>query len=383
MTNRKTRASLIALGLAAMMSLTACSQGIESVSLELPQTMECGTTAIATPEYSFSGQTPEQAEIESLEDDMGITYTSSNPNVIIVDGNGNLAAVNVGTAEVAITSKNGKIHDSGTIKVVISPVGISLPESITLSMDDNPQASVDAEISPDNATDYEVNYSSADESVATVDVNGILTAVSAGETEVTAQIKGTGLSMTTHVQVLPAEEKEKPTQEAEGQETDTQEQPAAQQSEEPQIISEQPKTEQPAAPAQQSTEYGAVPFSAAAGTGMWYDVIAPDAVYDATLANINNYRAAVGAAPLSMDTNLCNIAISRCHDMIVAMNMSHDGHVTDEIIAQNWNSAKSVVDAWAASPGHYAAMTDPKYTICGIGCSFEENGSTYWCVTLQ
>ena len=259
MTNRKTRASLIALGLAAMMSLTACSQSIESVSLELPQTMECGTTAIATPEYSFSGQTPEQAEVESLENDMGITYTSSNPNVIIVDGNGNLAAVNVGTAEVAITSKNGKIHDSGAIKVIISPVGISLPESITLSMDNNPQASVDAEISPDNATDYEVIYSSADESVATVDANGILTAVSAGETEVTAQIKGTDLSMTTHVQVLPAEEKEEPTQEAEGQETDTQEQPAA--------------------PAQQSTEYGAVPFSAAAGTGMWYDVIALDAVY--------------------------------------------------------------------------------------------------------
>lgn len=381
MADKKIRTSLFALGIAAIMSLTACSQGIESVSLELPQTMECGTTAIATPEFSFSGETPEQAKVESLADDMGITYTSSNPNVIIVDRKGNLAAVNVGTAEVAIESKNGKIYDSGTIKVVISPTGISLPESITLSMESTPQASVDAEISPYNATDYTVIYSSADESVATVDENGIITAVSAGETEVTAQIKGTDLSMTTQVQVLPATEKEENI--PQNQENVAEEQSAAQQEEESQPVFEQPETEQSATTTQQSTEYGAVPFSAAAGTGLWYDITVPDAVYDATLANINNYRAAVGAPPLSMDTNLCNIAISRCHDMIVAMNMSHDGHVTDEIIAQNWNSAQSVVDAWAASPGHYAAMTDSKYTICGIGCSFEENGGTYWCVTFQ
>ena len=62
--------------------------------------------------------------------------------------------------------------------------------------------------------------------------------------------------------------------------------------------------------------------------------------------------------------------------------MSHDGYQTPEIIAQNYNSAQSVVDAWAASPGHYAAMTDPSYTICGIACEFEEGGATYWCVTF-
>lgn len=62
--------------------------------------------------------------------------------------------------------------------------------------------------------------------------------------------------------------------------------------------------------------------------------------------------------------------------------MSHDGYQTPEIIAQNYNSAQSVVEAWAASPGHYAAMTSSDYTICGIGCAFEEGGATYWCVTF-
>ena len=68
--------------------------------------------------------------------------------------------------------------------------------------------------------------------------------------------------------------------------------------------------------------------------------------------------------------------------MVRAGTMSHDGYQTPEIIAQNYNSAQSVVDAWAASPGHYAAMTDPGYTVCGIACEFEEGGATYWCVTF-
>lgn len=131
-----------------------------------------------------------------------------------------------------------------------------------------------------------------------------------------------------------------------------------------------------------SAAYGAVPFEAAAGTGMWFDITAPDDVYDAVLANINAYRADAGAAPLSTSEDMMTLALDRCHDMIVAMEMSHDGYVTAEIIAQNWNSAQSVVNAWANSAGHYAAMTDPQYTICGIGCVFEEGGCTYWCVTL-
>ena len=141
----------------------------------------------------------------------------------------------------------------------------------------------------------------------------------------------------------------------------------------PEAVSSAPQT---------SAAYGAVPFGDAAGTGMWFDILAPDSVYDAVLSNINAYRADAGAAPLSTDSEMMTLALDRCHDMIVAMEMSHDGYVTTEIIAQNWNSAQSVVNAWANSAGHYAAMTDPRYTVCGIGCVFEENGSTYWCVTL-
>ena len=126
----------------------------------------------------------------------------------------------------------------------------------------------------------------------------------------------------------------------------------------------------------------AVPFSIAAGTSEWFGIDSSDAVFWAVLDNINAYRAAVGVAPLTISDSLTAIANTRTDQMLMAGDMSHDGYQTAEIIAQNYNSAASVVNAWAASPGHYAAMTNSKYTVCGIACAFEESGTDYWCVTL-
>ena len=88
-------------------------------------------------------------------------------------------------------------------------------------------------------------------------------------------------------------------------------------------------------------------------------------------------------APLTMDANLSSIALERCLDMVVDGYISHDGYQTSEIVAQNYPSAQDVVYGWATSPDHYAAMTLDRFTICGVGCVFEETGGVYWCVTFQ
>lgn len=130
-------------------------------------------------------------------------------------------------------------------------------------------------------------------------------------------------------------------------------------------------------------EYGALPFSLAAQTHTWRYIDSTDSAYRAVLNNMNAYRAAAGVAPLSVDANLSAIADQRTADMIVAGYISHEGYQTSEIVAQNYPSAQDVVYGWATSPDHYAAMTNPNFTICGIGCSFEESGGAYWCVTFQ
>ena len=61
-------AKLTALSLAAALLLTGCGTSITGITLGLPQTMERGSTGAATPEYVYSGATPEQAKIDELVD---------------------------------------------------------------------------------------------------------------------------------------------------------------------------------------------------------------------------------------------------------------------------------------------------------------------------
>lgn len=450
---KRIRTKICALVMACAMAMTGCSSSITGVTLELPDTMEKGSTSMATPEYAYSGATPEQAEIDKKVEALKLSYSSSDPSVVMVDEHGNLVAVNAGTAEVALSSENGKIYDSGIITVVVTPTGISMPDTVTLSMGTNINASVEATVVPEDATDVVIEYVSSDEAIATVDNTGYITAVAAGEADITASVVDTGLAATCHVIVTPAIESldiskssmtMKPgatntlsvtvspedanisgmtwtssdeavatvdqegnvTAVADGTATITATVGETTASCDVTVSSKASNNSSKnnssssggnssdassgnsstdsnsSSQAATSTAYGAVPFSVAAGTQEWFGIDSSDDAYWATLENINAYRAAVGAPALSMDSNLSAIAKQRCIDMLVAGTMSHDGHVTDEIIAQNWNSAQAVVDAWAASPGHYAAMTDPNYTICGVGCAFEEGGATYWCVTF-
>lgn len=450
---KRIRTKICALVMACAMAMTGCSSSITGVTLELPDTMEKGSTSMATSEYAYSGATPEQAEIDKKVEALKLSYSSSDPSVVMVDEHGNLVAVNAGTAEVALSSENGKIYDSGIITVVVTPTGISMPDTVTLSMGTNINASVEATVVPEDATDVVIEYVSSDEAIATVDNTGYITAVAAGEADITASVVDTGLAATCHVIVTPAIESldiskssmtMKPgatntlsvtvspedanisgmtwtssdeavaTVDQEGNVTAvadgtatitatigettascdvTVSSKASNNSSKNNSSSSGGNSSDTSSgnsstdsnsssQAATSTAYGAVPFSVAAGTQEWFGIDSSDDAYWATLENINAYRAAVGAPALSMDSNLSAIAKQRCIDMLVAGTMSHDGHVTDEIIAQNWNSAQAVVDAWAASPGHYAAMTDPSYTTCGVGCAFEEGGATYWCVTF-
>ena len=431
-------AKLTALSLAAALLLTGCGTSITGITLGLPQTMERGSTGAATPEYVYSGATPEQAKIDELVDKLGLTWSSSDPSIVMVDVDGNLVAVSAGTAEVALSSEDGKLSASGVVKVVVSPTGLTMPETLTLTEGGEPQ-SVTALVEPADATDYTVTYTSSDDSIATVDAAGNVTPVAAGEAEVIAEIADKGLTATCHVVVTPAVEalylsenavtlgigkEETLALTAEPKEVDvsaavwaSSDESIATVDDEGNVtavaegeatvtatlggmevtcevtVSDKSASDSSGGGASASssgnssststsTAYGAIPFSLAAGTLEWFGIDSTDDAYWATLENINAYRAAVGVPALSVDSSLSAIAKQRCIDMVVSGTMSHDGYQTPEIIAQNYNSAQSVVDAWAASPGHYAAMTSSDYTVCGIGCAFEEGGATYWCVTF-
>lgn len=444
----KSRFAALGIACAMAVSLAACGESITGATMDLPETMERGETLSITTEYTYSnGQTPESAALEKMVDKLGLSYTTSDSNILSVDENGNLVAVTAGTADVTMTSKDGKISETKTINVVVSPTGIEMPETFQMSMD-QPEDAFTASVVPEDATDAKITFTSGDTDVLTVAEDGTITALKDGEATVTATIDGTEVKSECVVTVLPSAEKitlsstkltlkpdasEQLTFTVFPENADTShkvwyssDESIATVDEDGNIkgvkdgtceislamadqnatckVTVSSKSNQSAsgsanaggsAAGSASASGGSsantpvasagdayVPFSIAAGTSEWFGIDSSDGVFWAVLDNINAYRAAVGVAPLTISDNLTSIANTRTDQMLMAGDMSHDGYQTAEIIAQNYNSAASVVNAWANSPGHYAAMTNAKYTVCGIACAFEESGTDYWCVTF-
>ena len=187
---------------ALMISLAGCGVSVTGVALDLPDSMEKGSTITATPEYIFDGATPESAALAKKLDTLDMSYTSSDPAVVMVDDGGNIAAISAGTAEVALSSKDGKITASKTIEVVVTPTDITTTEALMLTAGE--AATLETAVAPDDATHASISYTSSNDEVATVSDAGEVTAVAAGDTTITAAVDGTALSADCKVTVLPA-----------------------------------------------------------------------------------------------------------------------------------------------------------------------------------
>ena len=90
--------------------------------------------------------------------------------------------------------------------VVVTPTDISTADALTLSMAGNTEAELNAVVTPADATDVQILFTSRDPDIAQVDANGHIIAAAAGETVITAAIVGTDLTSDCDVTVLPAAE---------------------------------------------------------------------------------------------------------------------------------------------------------------------------------
>jgi uncharacterized protein YjdB len=92
--------------------------------------------------------------------------------------------------------------------VTAVPEELDAPESLTLYINGEDQALLDIAVLPENATQVDLEYESSDETIATVDEAGVVTAVGNGECTVTvtapeydlsAEIKVTVVTMPTEI----------------------------------------------------------------------------------------------------------------------------------------------------------------------------------------
>ena len=117
--------------------------------------------------------------------DKSVTWTSSDATVATVDVDGKVTAVKVGVA--TITAKAGT--KSAQCAVTVNPVavtGVNLNKT-SLSLAKGSTETLIATITPSDATNKSVTWTSSNTSVATVDANGKVTAVGGGSATITVK----------------------------------------------------------------------------------------------------------------------------------------------------------------------------------------------------
>ena len=129
-----------------------------------------------------------------------LTWSSSNKNVVSVSG-GKLTAKKVGTAVITVKTENGK---KASCKVTVKPIQ---PSSVKLNvrlriLREWQKYKITAKVSPSNAYNKKLTWTSSSRSVATVTSGGTVIAKKAGTTTITAKtVNGKKASCTVKVVV--------------------------------------------------------------------------------------------------------------------------------------------------------------------------------------
>lgn len=126
--------------------------------------------------------------------DSTFEFISSDENIAEVDSNGMVTAVTEGTAIITAKLSNGYTSQCTVeVKSGISPQDISLDtQSITLTIGSGKE--LHAQVYPESASDKTVRYSSSDNSVATVNDKGSITAVGVGVAVVSVESSSSAVS---------------------------------------------------------------------------------------------------------------------------------------------------------------------------------------------
>lgn len=115
-----------------------------------------------------------------------VTFKSLNEKVATVDANGVVTAVSEGNADIVITTEEGGFEAKCTVRVDgINARGIERVGDKTVTMGLNQTRQLQVKITPSDTTNKNVQWTSSNNSVATVDSNGGVTSKNSGSTIIT------------------------------------------------------------------------------------------------------------------------------------------------------------------------------------------------------
>jgi len=139
--------------------------------------------------------------------DKSVTWASAAPTIATVDANGKVTAVQSGETTITVkTNDGGKTATCNlTVKAKTVPVtGVSLDKT-EMELTVGETAKLTPTVTPENATDKSVTWSSSAATVATVEGDGTVTAVKVGTATITVKTTDGGKTATCKVTVKPVQ----------------------------------------------------------------------------------------------------------------------------------------------------------------------------------
>ncbi len=174
---------------AAALALLLVGCGVKITSVRLPTEIILEKGSEQQLEIVFGADTEtDQDKISAAAEKLTVEWTSADEKVATVDDTGMVTAVGAGKTDVTAAVPDKNLTATTHVKVIIIPAGGEAPEHLELTTNGKNTAELGAKMVPENATEVKLAYRSSDESVATVDETGLITAVADGECTITAYV---------------------------------------------------------------------------------------------------------------------------------------------------------------------------------------------------
>lgn len=175
-------------------------------SITLPVVYGTDDAPAVTPETAATGESAETDEkLAKAASKLTVEWTSSDESVATVDATGMVVAVSAGEADITASVTDSEMSAVCKVTVKVAAKDITVPDNLDVKLNDGNETTVEATVSPADATDVKVSYASTDEAVATVDKDGRVQVLQPGECDITTTLMQDGEKVTektTHVKAF-------------------------------------------------------------------------------------------------------------------------------------------------------------------------------------
>ena len=203
----KRKTIILAVVAAAAMAITLVGCGVKITNIAVPDaiTVEKGEAVVlpvafgtddapaVTPETAATGESAATDEkVAKAAEKLTIEWTSSDESVATVDATGMVVAVSAGEADITASVTDSEMSAVCKVTVKVAAKDITVPDNLDVKLNDGNETTVEATVSPADATNVKVSYASTDEAVATVDKDGKVQILQPGECDIVTTLTQEG-----------------------------------------------------------------------------------------------------------------------------------------------------------------------------------------------